>query len=270
MTNDEIQALAVELSSLDPLMDAARIQTMRNRIADYEVSLIREGSDGKAYFPLLKRFNGQVAYKDFWGVFTEVLMELFNVYDPSKGAAFISMLRNLLDLRLRDVFKKYAEESVSHIPIGNYDEDGDGETTETFKDIPDPNSSIDTVMLHWLDIAALITDTKRQEEHLPARRRSYFDGFFTFDTAKLTKDGVLPSDEVINENKTLFPLMVITILEYLMFGTFSHMRDVVLNDLRDETLLEKRGEVIETCCGMSHPTQVDRNKRYRQLVADEA
>ncbi len=114
-------------------------------------------------------------------------------------------------------------------------------------------------------IAPLVALRKVQEQHLPKMKKSYFEGFFTFDTTAQTKKGLFDEKEVVSENALLFPIMEMAVLEYLLTGSFAHIRDVVEGVVKNEQCLDRRNETIQVCYHITKPTVVGRNKLYRQL-----
>ena len=267
MTNDELQTLAEELSRLDRDKDFERARAIESEIAEYELGLFKN-INGKAYFPLLKTYNGTLPFEKVYDIFIDVLFDLLRRYDPEK-ASFTTALSYILNRRVKDIFKKpdgYTEEII-FTDLYKTDEDGNEQPFEPTA----PNGDPETIHLAgtefeiFLQIAPLVTLRKEQEKHLSKSKKSYLEGFYTFDATSQTKSGLFDAREVVSENATLFPIMEIVILEYLLHGTFKSMKDVVNNDVRDEKRLEQRNETMQICYSLSKPTVVERNKRYRQL-----
>jgi len=111
--NDEVQNLAEELVTLDREIDTALIKTIESRITEIEFGFLKN-LDGKACFPLLKRFNGIIPFENFYDVFIDVLMGLFRNYNPGKGS-FSTALSFQLNNRAKDCFKelKKKEKNIS-------------------------------------------------------------------------------------------------------------------------------------------------------------
>jgi hypothetical protein len=272
---EEINAKAVEYAGIDPKSpdDRERKLALRNEIWAFEYGLVSE-RNGRAHFPLLTGNNGKIDIDGFHNALLNVLVELFERFDPSR-ATFTTALKNRLNKRLIDAFNKQAEtenNEQSNIAVV------DGEEVDVFDTIPNEGLNIDerltTEFEHYCRLAEIIAERKKQEEHLSKNKRGYFGGFFTFDTVRFAK-GVAEGKRVIMkfseeelsfQNNLLFPIMEIVVLEYLMEGSFTHMCDVAQNKLRDVKSLNKRNETMCACYGLSKPTVVKRNKAYMELL----
>jgi hypothetical protein len=269
MTNETLQALAEELSSLDRVSDIARIKTIENAIAEYELGLLKNNG-GKAYFPLLKKHNNAIPYEAFYDVFVSALISLLKSYDPAK-ATFATALAHRLNLRCEDCWRDlYKQKQVAHFSDLRQSNDG-GETREF--DIADDTYAPDRLLDQsdefalFFSLAPFVALLKEEEKHLSKARRSFFEGFFTFDTTAQTKRDLFDGSAVIAKNDILFPIMELVVLEYLLEGSFTHMRDVVENAVKDPAQLLRRNETMQACYGLSKPTVVNRNKRYKQLFS---
>jgi hypothetical protein len=267
MTSEKLQALAEELAAIrGDDSERAQIKNLEARIADYEFGILNEYNPkkDKAYFPLLKRHNGVIPFEAFYDIFTDVLLPLLKNYDATK-ATFTTAFSYLLNLRVNDYWReKYKEFPVAEPFFGN----------------DEPVSLIDSVLALGADhsehpynefelfllAAPIVAERKKQEQHLSKSKKSYFEGFFTFDTTKQTKDGLFDEHEVIAENDTLFPIMEFVILEYLLEGHFDSMHDVVKNAVKDTKRLEQRNETMQRCYDLSKPTVVSRNKLYDEMM----
>ena len=266
MTNEELQRLAVELAGLDRSNDSSRVRTIESEIADYELGFLKS-INGKAYFPLLKKHNGKIDYEVFWDVLIRILIDLLKNYDPEK-ATFITALSNLINVRVYDCFNMPDNQSIERTftDLEVTVENGKIKPFDPDDFVPigrpvEEESEFDI----FLRIAPLVSLRKAQEKHLSKSKKSYFEGFFTFDSTNLVKCKLIDASDVVSENSVLFPIMEIVVLEYLLYGTFRSMNDVVNNAVRDEALLRLRNETIQVCYGLSKPTVVARNKLYRQL-----
>ncbi|MDR2132073.1 MAG: hypothetical protein LBP30_01870 [Clostridiales Family XIII bacterium] len=268
MNNEELQALAVELAALDRERDCERVRTIQEKIAEYEFSLVNQGGNGKAYFPLLRRFNGAFDIDVFFDAFTDALMSALEKYRPEKGATFVTLFARILDFRLRDAYAALQEDISNIVSPSASDEDNENNIINT---APDKNNEMEafgvpqTEFEIFMEIVPLIALRKEQEKHLAKQKRAYFEGFFTFDVTKQTREGLFSETEVTSENDALFPIMEIVVLEYLMTGTFGHMRDIARNPVKDGDLLNKRNDAMCVCYDLSKPTVVNRNKKYREL-----
>jgi hypothetical protein len=268
VTNEELQALALELPSLNPATDGERIRTIEAAITDYELSFLKD-IGGNAYFPLLKKHNGAIPFNVFWDIFIDVLMHFLRKYDPARNNTFSNAFGYLLNLRVNGYWKKYYGGNAA-VPFSSLTTtNGDGEEQEFDKadDTYAPDRLLDAAdeFASFLMVAPLVALRKAQEQHLRKSQKSYFEGFFTFDTIKQTKDGLFDEASVISENNVLFPIMEFVVLDYLLEGKFKSMRDVVKNKVKDTERLKQRVDTMGACYGLSKPTVVGRNKLYRQM-----
>jgi hypothetical protein len=308
MTNDDVQRLADELITLDPVLDSARVLTIRNEISAYIFGFAKL----KEYLIFDKKSQTQIT-EDFYyiplagkcvtaDVFFKTLNGLLDWnskrnewgYKPNKSVSngkdgkvpflgalyFLFSKRGILESELKQLSgsgisnsleerqEKFGNSGESADDYDGYKaaEDYDGEVLESggsyeMESLSPPPTEFEI----FLSIAPLVALRKTQEKHLPKSKRGFLEGFFTFDTAKQTKDGLFDGGEVIASNDTLFPIMEIVILEYLLDGAFESMRDVVRGAARDTKRLERRNEAMQVCYGLSKPTVVTKNKLYRQL-----
>ena len=261
MSNDELQIMAEVLASLDRSKDSARAAALEHQIVEFEHDKLKNYG-GRAYFPLLKKHNGVIPFDCFYDIFIDVLMGLLRRYKPEKGP-FVAALSFQLNNRVKDYFSKLANEKGT-VYIG-FPED-DSQTLE----IPDPEDFTDdigeeltTEIRVFARLAPLVEEQKKKDAHIA--KKMWFERFFTFDVTKTVKSDPQCADEAVSVNCALFPVMEAILLEYLMEGAFGHMRDVVVNMVRDVKLLDKRNEVIQKCYKVSKPTVCDRNAKYFEI-----
>jgi hypothetical protein len=287
MSNEELQSLAEELSRLGRERDYERVMTIRSRIAEYEYSLlkriyiqVRETREThkthkvcKAYFPLLRRFNGIVDFELFYDMFTSVLFGLLENYDPAKGATFATALANILDFRLRDVFtnEKKRYNTVNFSALSGDDDEFD--ILDILDTIAHTDSTEDAEGMECVEereaaayafmrVVPLIRERKKQEEYLPKKDKNYFGTFFTFDIIRAAKEDEDTASACLLKDAELFPVMEIPLLRHLMRGEFEHMRDVVDNQLRKNDSLRNYKITLATYLELSGPTVVERHKNY--------
>ena len=286
--NDVIQALAEELAGLSSETDASRIRDIKSRIYKLELDYLKV-IDGKADFPLLTKYNRSIPFEDFWNILTDVIGEIMNWYKPNMGSSFVGALKQRLNNRAASYFRNlYEKESVD----GNEKDDNGknikrsrltslDEIIEVHGESAVPVSETDFTIIEneispecivFIRLATLISEQKKIDEHIT--KKMFFERFFTFDITKTVKDNDYYAEESYVVNGTLFPVMEIIMLEYIMYGTFFHMRDVVENELKDTQVLgtsDRRGkrgkqyEVICECYNVSKPTVVERHKQYEKL-----
>lgn len=268
MTDKELQALAEELSTLSRENNGDRIKAIEFAITGYELGLLKNNG-GKAYFPLLKRHNNAIPYEAFYDILIDALVYLLKKYDPAKKAKFATVLANLLNQRVNNYWKKHYKERA----VDNFSDlqKTSNEREEQEFEVADDTYRADTLLCEmnefdiFLLVAQLVALRKSQEEHLSKSKKSYFEGFLTFDTTAQTKESLFDSKAVMAENDLLFPIMEYIVLEYLLEGQFSSMYDIVANAVKDPKRLKQRSEAIQKCYGLAGPTVVARNKLYRQL-----
>ncbi|MDR0999887.1 MAG: hypothetical protein LBL96_03660 [Clostridiales bacterium] len=261
MTNEELQSLAEELAGLDREKDAARIRAIETQIIEYEHSLLRN-SNGKAYFPLLKKHNGVIPFEDFYDFFPEVLLRLVREYNPQKGT-FATALAFMLNKRAIDYWAKLGKQPPT-IDIYRADEnDTRFEIPDTRDFTTDIAEDLSTEMRVFARLAPLVEEQKKADCHLT--KKMWFERFFTFDVTKTVKGDRDCAVEAIEVNDDIFPIMEAILLEYMMFGSFAHIRDVIVNKLKDTKSLSRRNEVIRECYGISKPTVCSRNAAYFEV-----
>ena len=269
----EVQNWAEELGRLDATETARKI-TLEEKIVAFEFSLLKE-FNGKAYFPLTKNFNGKFEYEEFYDVFIDKLLKVVRSYNPDnlKKATFTTYLRFHLENGLIDLIKKLKKRGIIIIITEITQEDDDG--AEYNFDPMDQNWDFTEYIESEFDIfrrlAPIIAERKKQERHLSKSKKSFFEGFFTFDIAKsLRIDNLIEKSEVCEENALLFFIMELVVLKYLMQGRFAHMCNIAENALKDEKLFKRRGAAIEICYCLTHPTVVTKGKAYKTLFKSVA
>ncbi|GHV37279.1 hypothetical protein FACS1894187_13600 [Synergistales bacterium] len=278
MTNDALQVWALQLNSEDSSIRT----TAKERIADYELGWLKN-LGGKAYFPLLKRFNGAIPFNDFYDIFIDVLMGLFRNYNPEKGT-FVTAMSWQLNNRIKDYFAKLNKEKNiksldAHFEIlgeagesamnPDFDTLAD-EEIETRERMINPGFDVltnekNTEIAIFVRFASLVAERKKAEEHLGKSKSGFFSGFFTFDITKALRiEELISESEVVSENNTLYPAVDTSVTDYLLIGFAASMRDVARSPLKDVKLFDKRQEVIGKCYGISKPTVITKNRDYYQ------
>jgi hypothetical protein len=260
---DEVNKLGCELTILNRDKDAARIRSICARITEIELGFLKDGPKGTAYFPLLKTNNINVPYEDFYDILIDVLVGLFCHY-RSESASFTTALAYQLNHRVMDYFikkKKNMELLILDEPDEN--EVTMGEKTADQKTVEDHIEEMTTEFDFLLKLVALVGEIKKKDEH--TAEKLWFERFFTFDVTKMVKTDGLCAEGAIAENELLFPIMETVLLEFLMHGTFTHMRDIVANELKDKKYLGQRNEVIQKCYRVSKPTVCAHNARYYEV-----
>ena len=284
--NAEVNKKALELVGYKPAdINDPKVKRLQDRISwlmleaftQMPHSYNKQGDD-VWYFPLIGRWISQ-------DMFVDTLFKLLGLkrvkekdkwvekwyYDKSSRASFITAFRNQLRYALRDGDETYGDSSI--------DAPAFGETDSGSIQLPDDNATkmLDEVLskmaglAYVLDVyAAKIEDPTEDgreglSETMRDRRRSYYRGFFTFDTTKAVKSSDDLGEIACEYNEELFPYMLVALLEYLMTGSFTNMRDVIQNALREGVNLNQRGLLLEKFFRVSHPTLIDYSKLYDRL-----
>ena len=262
MSNDELQQLAEELARLDRSKDFGRAAVLEREIADFEFKKLKNWG-GKAYFPLLKKYNGAIPIDDFTEIFIDVLMGLLRRYKPEKGP-FAAALSYQLNNRVKDYFINLAKQN-GMVYIDYVDQDG--QTLE----IPDPvdftegiGEDLKTEIRVFVRLAPLVEEQKKKDEHVA--KKLWFERFYSFDLTKTVKNDPDCANEAVSVNDKIFPIMEVILLKFLMYGEFTEMRDVVDNIIKDVKMLDKRNETIQKCYNVSKPTVCVRNSSYFELL----
>lgn len=267
MNTGDIQKLAEELASLDRSKDAERISVIETAISLYELEKLKN-LNGKAYFPLLKKHNGVIPFDDFYDIFINVLMSLLRGYKPEKGT-FITALTFLLNNRVNDCITDLIDRTNNETSLNErLDTLGDaGDLTENTDFTEEAGEEQHTVIRVFVRLAPIVSEQKKLDKHRV--KKMCFERFYTFDVVKTVKNEKDAAEESVKAkvNNTIFPIIKpeMVLLEYLMHGTFSHMRDVAGNEMKDVKLLNKRIEVIQKCYHVSKPTVCERNAKYYDI-----
>jgi len=262
---DEVENLAQTLTTLDHEKDSSRISAIKNKIAEIELGILKNYG-GKAYFPLLEKFNGTVPYEPFCDIFVDALSYVIHKYNKEKDTTFASFFSFTLNKRVNDSFKEY----YSNKNIVSID-DKDGEYYPVVSALASNDGHGDekwykTEIRAFVRIAPFIDEQKKLDRE--RSKKKWFEYFFTFDLTEAVKLYPDCDREAIAANDELFPSTEERMLTYLMDDSFSHMRDVVNNKLRNPKSLNKRIESIANCLGKSHPTIINRNAMYKELFID--
>ena len=260
----EIQAMAEELTSLDPVTDKARVHTISWRIIGSFLNMVDSDDRGRAYFPLMRVSHRRiVTHEAFDIILLDELtrLTLMQKYDPEK-ASFYTALKNRITWRISTHLKGLGKigiiESLEDHPevcdTVQVHPEGTGVKADFESDIPGKLRAF----------AILIADNMYKEKHYPGKKMRY-ERFFTYYLSQDVKqyDGV--AREAISENDAIFPVMEIILLKYIMDGCFHHMRDVVSNELKNSGVFKNYKRTMEGCYGDSGPTSVDRHKAYQRL-----
>jgi hypothetical protein len=261
--NEEIQRLAEELAALDKEADSAIIKLNESRIIEIELAYLKN-NNGKAYFPLIKKYNCVIPFDDFYDTFVDVLMGLLRHYDPGKGS-FTTALAFQLNHRANDYFEKLNKDGAVISLDERIEELGEaGEVPYDEPGFDDEPDELKTEIRVFVRLAPLIAEQMKVDEH--CAKKMWFERFYSFDITKTIKGDIDCAIEAVAENDKLFAIMEIALLEYLMYGSFSNMRDVAENTLKNLDSLKKRNETIQKCYGVSKPTVCARNSAYYEAI----
>ena len=185
------------------------------------------------FFLLGKKKNGQWAF------------------NPEKGN-FITALKFRVEKDLLNYYEENQKKSL-HNPIKfkSLDQNVNSmdENSELLHDIVKDESTEtpeEIVIKKMLDLGSIIKDYKNLYITQSVENARYFEGFFTFDTTKAIKS----NDEELGiiackYNDEFFPLLLVSLLEYLMTGNFTQIKDILNNPLRVGINFDKRGEKVK-------------------------
>ena len=267
---DEVEALAKELLP-DSGENTAKITAAKHRIAEIELGLLKEGKNGNAYFPLLRRFNGAIPFDIFVDDFYDVLMSVLKNYDPDKGIKFSAFFYSALNSRVISSYDKFMKWLERNRPLSDEIEAGNGLEME----------DLSPEIMAVYTFAPIIADIKKYNDSLKSNGKSgekesiWFERFYTFDTTKAVKeDGVYAEIvKTYDVNKLLFPLMKELLLRFLIIlEEFKHMCDVVDNKLRRDDVLNNYAKTITECYksekGASERTVINRHKKYKDIMEE--
>ena len=223
------------------------------------------------YFSLVKKKIPQEVYTDSLFFLLGKKENGQWAFDASK-ASFVTALKYRVEKNLLNYYKKNQEKSL-HNPakFKSLDQgvDSTDENSELLHDIVKDDRTEtpeETVINKMLDLGDIINKYKSLSVAQSVKNAKYFEGFFTFDTTKAIKS----DDEEIGitackYNDEFFPLLLVSLLEYLMTGSFIQIKDIIINPLRVGINLNKRGELLERFFDVSHPTLSKFSIKYDNL-----
>ena len=288
--NKKINEMAVELVAQDPCeVNNPLVKKLQDGISSILVGIYvkdKEKTDeqGKAYdistetydvYGNPERFFALVGKKIPHDVFWDALSKLLGrkkdgtwLYDPQK-ATFVTAFKFKLEKELLNYHENNKEKSlINSKKIISLDEESknkkglpfyggiaDKDAHITFDNVLNKMIAFDYVMGKYESLSLVHSE----------KEANYFKGFFTFDVTKALKLNRDLGKVASKHNKTLFPLLLITLLEHIMTGAFLSIKDILANSLRPGLDLEKRGELLENFFKISHPTQVKYSKKYDRI-----
>ncbi|MCL2634087.1 MAG: hypothetical protein FWD34_06185 [Oscillospiraceae bacterium] len=265
---DSINKLANELINLtndNSEENASRITTIELEIATVIIGWFNRVSEtGRVYY----RNHKPIEAYYFWDIiFSEYArLILRKKYIPkSEGADFSTTLHILINFRVKTHFKKMKEKVIYEINKKDDDE-------RVWEKVPDINKSGKEISENYeeleiaLKVAELVYLKKSADKNKPITKRMNVEWFYTFDMTKLVKEDSECAKIAIYESGKLFKPMDKPLLMHLMKGRFSHMRDVVDNELRNPDDLKRWRITISECYGVSLPTVTDRKERYEEFL----
>jgi hypothetical protein len=264
---DEVNELGCDFTMLDRVKDAARVRSIQARITEIELGFLGMGPKETAYFPLLKTNNINVPYEEFYDILIDVLVGLFRTYN-SAHSTFTTALSYQLNHRIIDYFRKI-ERNRELLILDEADEDEStlvekiADTAAAQPDQYSEDKEEESELEVLVRLVALVGEMKKKDAHLV--EKLWFERFFTFDVTKMVKTDSLCAERAVAKNDLLFPIMELVLLEFLMHGAFTHISDVIANELKDERYLNQRNEVIQKCYHVSKPTVCSHNAKYYEV-----
>jgi len=200
-------------------------------------------------------------------IYTDTLFKLLGkkndkewAYNPDKGA-FITAFHVKLHYALRN-YKAKIGKTTDNLNDDGFDYlKGRDEKAEAEYDTLCNKLS---ALAIFLEALTKFTD---KLVNLSKKEQDYYKSFFTFDSTERIKSDDELGKAACKHNDALFPYMVIALLEYLMLGSFSNIKDICINPLRPGVKLSKRGKLLEGFLECTHPTQVKYNQKYKEILA---
>jgi len=272
--NQEVNRLAVIMVSYNPNdINKTHIKSISNEIAQMLFETYERGKPGfNQYGDEIRSIRLFVKGKSTErkevpnSVFIDALFELLGrkkdgswVFN-SENSTFITAFHYRLSKRLLDYHNKKTKFNEQLM------------TDRVLKSINDnrPESNHDKLCNKWSAFAIILEAMGKfsnKLSNLTTKEQKYFEGFFTYDRTENIKSDDELGIVACEYNDTLFPYMVIKLLEFLMTGNFSSMHDILSNPLREGVVLKQRGELLKKYFCYSHPTQVKYSQKYNELWA---
>jgi hypothetical protein len=113
--------------------------------------------------------------------------------------------------------------------------------------------------------AAVIHNLEQVHKHLKKKEWGYVSALFTFDTVAAIKGDREYAKTACKRDTGLFPFMMPAVLERLMVGNFSSMRDIAENPLRPDVNLDQRQSLVAEALGVTRQTISEHSVKYDVL-----
>jgi len=268
--NNEVNELAADMVSYSPDdINKTHVKRISNDIAIRLFEVYERGHSGtNQYGDEIRRIRLFIRGKPTErkevpnSVFIDTLFELLgrkkdgNWVFNSEKSTFTTAFHDRLSKRLLDYYKDKSDYNNKTTTYSYYEEDA--------------RSDCNKLCNEWSAFAIILDALGRFSEklnHFTVKEQKYYEGYFTFDRTENVKNDEELGKVACEHNNTIFPYMVISLLEFLMTGTFSSMYDIISNPLKTGVNLSQRGDLLEEYFNYSHPTQVKYNQKYNELWA---
>ena len=266
----DMQKTAEEILVLDPEKDKEVIITKKWELINIALGLsknISENINEKAHYPLLEpELRGKVPQEDFYKILFKELERLVleEKYNPAKGS-FSNALSFVLNKRVQTYLKKRSGELYALSVEKQREMYGEAREILIEPAFTDEITGSLSVIDALVSFAALIAKSKEMDMGRTVNKKNQFERYFTFYLTKyIKKDDSSP--ELYTVNDYIFPVLEIVLLEFLMFGTFSHVKDIKTNELKNDDYLVNYKKTLYACYGEpSEATIVKRCKAYNEL-----
>ena len=282
--NLEVNRLAVEMVSYDPedKKSEALVQTLRSRVLEllytsYAKAIpVADPFDGTLslrFYPLINSFVSA-------DVLIDTAVELLTPnkngqwrYKPEKSS-FISAFINRIRYRnTSELEKKGKSRTMNGHQLFSLDEtvgDADDATASRFEAIADPDAvgPEEMVIRKVVQFGLVLESLENLDIHfarVDQKAQKYYTGFFTYYTVDAVKTNDVLGQAACRHDSELFPRMAISLLEYLMTGTFERITDVIINPLRPGIFLNKRFETLAGYFQVARQTVIKYNDNYTAL-----
>ena len=191
-------------------------------------------------------------------------------FKPERETPFVDFFKFKLKKEMQEFYRKLGQQQERYGVTISIDDDEGGIQNDIEDPGPKPGDEIEdeiTASEHFGKILDIYAKNLHTSARTP-KEKERFPAFFTFDTTKAVKACEEYAETAYRHNDKLFYLMVISLLEFLMFGKFAHMKDVIVSELREDNIdkeMKKRGEALAKYFTVSTATISNFNITYEEL-----
>ena len=286
--NKRINQLAEELVACSPAeINTHYVKKLQENIVELAYKTFYSSPERYDRFGNCERHYALVNQYTQDDVFTDALVDLVSLrngqwfFNPAKGS-FITALRFYLPKRSVNMDKsEYRTISLGGALVGSLDEDmsdmkGERATRKKEPEHPASESQFEAILSDMCEFGKLLSEFEQFDQHIQERfdakgntaqkKKAFYKGFFTFDTTKAIKSDNDIGEEACEHNDQLFPLLVISLLEFLMLGCFSKVHDILVNPLRNGIDLDQSRPLLSEYFEVSLPNITEHSKQYGLLI----